>query len=329
MITKSIELLEGLRHENGLFSASSSVKTGYKLAWIRDNIYEAIGLEALDIQNAVRTYQTILDILLKHEFKIDYAIKEKPEHSYQYIHARYDPSTLNEIYEPWGNKQNDAVGLFLFKIGELLEKGIRVLRNSDDERIIQKLIYYLESIQYWNDEDNGIWEEYEEVHASSVGACLVGLIKLSKFFNVKEELIENGRNSLDSLLPRESLTKDVDLALLTLIWPFNIVNNKQRELILNNVESKLLRKNGVIRYLGDKYYSLDEKEAEWTMGLVFLSIIYKSLGNFEMYKYYLHRTLDVINGNGELPELYYGNTNQHNDNSPLGWAQSLFIVALN
>ncbi len=328
MLSKSIELLESLRHENGLFSASNSDKTGYKLAWIRDNIYEAIGLEVVNILEAIKTYHTILDILLKHEYKIDYAIKEKPEHSYQYIHARYDPNTLNELYEPWGNKQNDAVGLLLFKVADLLDKGINIIRNEDDKRIIKKLINYLETIEYWNDKDNGIWEEYEEVHASSVGACLAALIKISKYFEVKQESIEKGKESLNNLLPNESETKEVDLALLTLIWPFNIVNKEQRDIILNNVETKLLRNKGVIRYRGDKYYNKEGKEAEWTMGLAFLALIYKQLNNFEKYKKYLNKTIEVLNENGELPELYYGESSEHNENSPLGWSQSLLIVAL-
>ena len=328
MISKSIELLESLRHENGLFSASNSNKTGYKLAWIRDNIYEAIGLESVDIFKAIQTYHSILNILLKHEYKIDHAIKQKPEHSYQYIHARYDPNNLNEIYEPWGNKQNDAIGLFLFKIADLLDNKINILRNEDDKRIIQKLINYLETIEYWNDQDNGIWEEYEEVHASSVGACLAALIKISKYFEVKQKLIDKGKESLNNLLPNESITKDVDLALLTLIWPFNIVTEEQRNKILNNAEGKLLRNKGVIRYVGDKYYN-NGKEAEWTMGLTFLALIYKELKNFDKYRYFLQRTINVLNENGELPELYYGESKEHNENSPLGWSQSLLIVALN
>jgi len=29
-----------------------------------------------------------------------------------------------------------------------------------------------------------------------------------------------------------------------------------------------------------------------------------------------------------VPELYYSNTNEPNENTPLGWSESLFIVAL-
>ena len=34
-----------------------------------------------------------------------------------------------------------------------------------------------------------------------------------------------------------------------------------------------------------------------------------------------------MNSKGELPELYYSNSNIHNENSPLGWAQAMYMVA--
>jgi len=41
-------------------------------------------------------------------------------------------------------------------------------------RILVKLVQYLESIRYWEDKGHGMWEEKEEVQASSIGACLAG-----------------------------------------------------------------------------------------------------------------------------------------------------------
>jgi GH15 family glucan-1,4-alpha-glucosidase len=328
MIEKSISILKNLQSENGLFSASSSnVTTGYHRAWIRDNIYEALGLEVMNQYNdVIMMYQTLLDILLKHEYKIDWAIKEKPDAKFKYIHPRYEIDTLNEIHEEWGNKQNDAIGALLFKIGELESKNIRILRNDNDLRIIKKLIDYLASIEYWHDLDNGIWEENEEVHASSVGACVAGLKKISKIINVPKWLIKKGEETLNNLLPRESLTKDVDLALLSLIYPYNIVSKDIAKKILHNIETKLVRKKGVIRYKDDYYYNNGIGEAEWTMGFPWLAIIYYQMNNNKKYYYYLAKSIMAINKKGELPELYYGKTNKHNENSPLGWSQALFIV---
>ncbi len=46
----------------------------------------------------------------------------------------------------------------------------------------------------------------------------------------------------------------------------------------------------------------------------------------DKHAYYMRKTLEVMNEKGELPELYYANTDHHNENSPLGWSQALFLV---
>ncbi len=326
-IMKSFQVLNNLRHPNGLFSAASrTVSTGYDRSWIRDNIYEAMGLETIDPVLAVRTYHALLDILLKHEAKIDWAIKAKPAYAYQYIHARYDARSMEEIWEEWGNKQNDAIGALLFKVADMMDKGNIILRDSDDYMIVQKLVNYLASVEYWHDADNGMWEESEEVHASSVGACVAGLMRISSYVNVPQWLIEKGKQKLDQLLPMESETKETDLALLSLIYPYDIVTEEQREQILRNVEEKLLRNRGVIRYMNDQYYN-QEGEAEWCFGLPWLAIIYKSMGNTAKYRFYMQKTLDAMNDNDELPELYFAGSDEHNENTPLGWAQAMFLIA--
>ena len=325
----SHKAIKNLQHSSGLFSAAKkSVLTGYNLAWIRDNVYISLGLEAVnDVKSLKKLYGALLNTLLRHEYKIDHAIQKKPEHAFQYIHARYHPITLHEIHEPWGNKQNDAVGALLFKIGDLEEKRIKVLRDENDLRIVQKLVDYLNSVEYWHDKDNGMWEENEEVHASSVGACVAGLKKAKGIANVPEELIQKGEDALKVILPKESETKDVDMALLSLIYPYDIANGEQRIMILENIEKNLLREKGVIRYKGDIYYN-KEGEAEWTMGLPWLAIIYKNLGLLNKHEFFLEKTFEAMNGNKELPELYFANSSEHNENSPLGWSQALFLVSL-
>ncbi|MBD3354828.1 glycoside hydrolase family 15 [Candidatus Woesearchaeota archaeon] len=328
MTAKSIQILRKLQAPSGLMMASQAgVTTGYNKAWLRDNVYESLGFEAVKNKKAVvKIYTALLDILLKHEEKIDWAIKEKPDARFKYIHARYDPYTFEEIWGDWGNKQNDAIGAILFKIGELEEKGINIIRNRYDIQILQKLVWYLESIEYWHDKDNGVWEENEEVHASSVGACVAGLRKIGKLVDVSEELIQKGQEKLDELLPRESLTKETDLALLSLIYPYNIASAKQRKQILKNVEENLVRKRGVIRYKDDAYYNKNG-EAEWTMGFPWLAIIYKQLNKPAKYAKYMRKAVEVMNDKGEMPELYFSGSSIHNENSPLGWSQALYLAA--
>ena len=321
--------LRELQYPNGLFSASSKdVSTGYNVAWIRDNIYEALGLETnKDIQSIKRTYHALFDIFRKYEFKIDWILKEKPVMGFQYIHPRYDPHNYEEIEGPWGWKQNDAIGAFLFKVGDLYQKGIKVFRDEKDVEIIQKLVHYLASIEYWHDPDNGVWENEEEVHASSIGACVAGLKAVQSLVYVPEVLIQYGQKALDEMLPRESHTKETDLALLTLIYPFNVVNDNQRAEILWNVEKKLVRERGVVRYDGDPYYS-NGSEAEWCFGLPWLAKIYKDMGNMEKYKHYIKMTHKVINQDYDIPELYYADSAMHNENTPLGWAAAMYLIAV-
>lgn len=336
LIDRHIEILKGLQMDSGLFLASKQdVPTGYDKSWLRDNFYETIAFEVIgDWKTVEKTYDAILAIFLKHEEKIDWAIREKPTASYQYIHARFHPETFDEFWEEWGNKQNDAIGCILFRIGQLeRQTNHSVLKNHDRVRIVNKLIMYLESIEYWDDPDSGMWEGGEELHASSVGACVAGLRALRGIpgITVPLELIQKGEKVLHELLPRESESKFVDLALLSLIWPYNVVNESQRDQILTNVEYHLRKNRGVIRYKGDHYYNKNNdgfsEEAEWTFGLAWLSIIYQNIGNKEKAQKLLK---DLIADDTEqgMPELYFSNSDEFNDNTPLGWSESLFVVAL-
>lgn len=336
-VKEHLDVLGKLQSSSGLYLAAAreGVSTGYDKAWLRDNFYATLAFEAAGDWKGVRkTWRTVLDLFLKHEDKIDWAVKNRPHESFQYIHARYDPETFEEFWEEWGNKQNDAVGAVLYKFAELEEKGHSVLETDEDRRMIGKLVEYLNSLEYWHDPDNGVWEEYEEIHASSVGAVVGALRKLESFsfVSIPEGMIEKGEEALRALLPRESETKFTDLALLSLLYPYDVVSSEMEQTILENVEYHLVKKNGVIRYKCDHYYNKNKdgwsEEAEWTMGFPWLSIIYTERGNQEKAGYYLEKSATALTKEGLLPELYYSNSNQENENTPLGWSESLYVVAL-
>ncbi|MCX7928868.1 MAG: glycoside hydrolase family 15 protein [Patescibacteria group bacterium] len=336
LIDKHVRILKSLQYPSGLFAASSKdAPTGYDKSWLRDNFYETLAFEVIgDWGTVERTYRAILNIFLKYEWKIDQAIRERPKYSHEYIHARFHPETFEEFWESWGNKQNDAVGCILYRIGELeMHLNRSILKTHDHYRIVNKLVRYLESLQYWQDCDSGMWEEDEELHASSVGACVAGLKSIAKVPHVEVPLtlIRKGQIALNNLLPRESKRKFVDLSLLSLIWPYNVVNQNQAREILENVEYHLLRDKGVIRYKGDRYYNKNEdgvsEEAEWTFGLSWLAIIYQNMGYYEK-AFELVKTLISIDTPLGMPELYFSNSSEFNANTPLGWSESLFIIAL-
>lgn len=336
LIEKHTKILKSLQTKSGLFLASKAdVSTGYDKSWLRDNFYETMAFEVIgDWGSVEKTYRAILEIFLKHEEKIDTAIKNKPIHSYQYIHARFHPETFDEFWEEWGNKQNDAVGCILHKIGELeINQKRSILKTHDHERIVNKLVRYLEAIEYWHDPDSGMWEENEELHASSVGACVAGLKSIMRvpWIEVPYQLVRRGQRSLNALLPRESEKKFVDLSLLSLIWPYHVVSDEQRDEILANVEYHLKRDRGVIRYKGDQYYNKNKdgysEEAEWTFGLAWLAIIYEQMGDSRRARDLINDLIGVDTPDG-LPELYFSNSPEYNENTPLGWSESLFIVAM-
>jgi phosphorylase kinase alpha/beta subunit len=336
LISQHLSILKSLQYNSGLFAASSKkVSTGYDKSWLRDNFYECLAFVVMNDWDTVeKTYEAILQILLKHEHKIDYAIAKKPMYKHEYIHARFHPETFDEFWEEWGNKQNDAVGAILFMIGELEHHHKKIIiKNKDHVRIINKLVQYLNSIEYWHDFDSGVWEENEEVHTSSVGACVAGLKSVARlqWINVPPELIAKGEEGLRILLPRESNTKFVDLAQLSLIYPYNVVDKRQAEEIVHNVEYHLLKENGVIRYKNDHYYNKNpdgySEEAEWCFGLSWLAIIYENWGRRDWAQHYIEMMLKTETKKG-VPELYFSNSKKYNQNTPLGWAESLFIVAL-
>lgn len=337
-IQRHVAILKRLQQPSGLFLAAADrgVETGYDKSWLRDNFYEVMAFEELeDWDTVAQTWHALLDIFLKHEDKIAWAVKERPRFTYQYIHARYHPETFEEFWEEWGNKQNDAVGCILYALANLEQKGHSMMRSDDDRRIVQRLAEYLGTLEYWHDPDNGVWEEYEEVHCSSIGACVAGLeaVKTIGLADVPDTVIQAGKESLDARLPRESSTKFTDLALLSLIFPYHVVAKEQEDAILRNLEYHLARDKGVIRYVFDRYYNGNDdgysEEAEWTMGFPWLSIIYRERGEHEKADYWLNQARTALDTDGKLPELYYSHTNKPNENNPLGWSESLYIIALN
>jgi GH15 family glucan-1,4-alpha-glucosidase len=336
VIQRHLNNLRKLITPTGLFLASSNeVTTGYDKAWLRDNVYEALAFEYAGEWDVVaKDYHTLLDIFDKHIDKINWATTNKPFESWQFIHARYNPETLEEFWESWGNKQHDAVGAVLFKLADFEAKGKSMLRNQQDRRTVQTLIYYICNVEYWHDADSGMWEEAEEVHASSIGAVVAALKKWKEVggMDVDQDAIDRGEAALNALLPRESETKFTDLALLSLIYPYNVVKPDMAEQIVENLVYHLAKDRGVMRYKFDEYYNKNEdgysEEAEWCFGLSWLAIAYKKLGDNAKAQEYLDKATNTVTKDGKIPELYLSHSDEPNENTPLGWSESMYVAAL-
>lgn len=325
-----------LQTDSGLFTASSQgVVTGYDKAWLRDVFFIVYSFyETGDYATTKQAAKALLQIFAKHQDKIHWAIDNRPYETWQYIHARFHPETFEEFWEEWGNKQHDAVGEVLNLLVTLELDGESVIETEEERRVTQKIVEYLGSIEYWHDPDNGIWEENMEVHASSIGSCVAALKKAKQveWLEVPDEYITRGEEALRALLPRESVTKFADLALLTLLYPFRVTTEEETQEILRNVTYHLERDKGVIRYKLDRYYNQNDdgysEEAEWCFGHSWLAIIYAERGERDLAERYLALARSCVTKDGFVPELYYSHTDNPNENTPLGWAESMYVIAL-
>ncbi|WP_017378660.1 glycoside hydrolase family 15 protein [Paenisporosarcina sp. TG-14] len=324
-INNAIEVLDRMRLPNGAYTAS--ISNDYNYVWIRDVVYTVLPFLQSRSDRYEKAYHALFDLFKRYEWKIDIHREKKPIYLFEHIHSRYS-TELKELSQEWGHAQNDAIGAFLWGVGEGVSNGQKVIRDDKDLAIVQKLVDYLECLQYWQAKDNGMWEENIELHASSVGACVAGLHAVKMLVNVKPELIRKGEETLRFLLPRESETKETDLALLSLIYPYRIVERKMALKIIEMVSERLERTNGCIRYQNDQYYN-EGSEAEWCFGLPWMGLCYFELGLYNKAYEYINKTERIIPDNWEIPELYIGGKNVPNGNTPLAWSVSLSYLFLN
>ena len=337
-VLHSYQILDQLRLPHGLYLASSS--KDYHYVWLRDSFYMSLPYLEQNNQIYEMTYHRILDLFREYEWKLDIHTVQKPREQWEYIHSRYSAMDVREIDTPWGHAQHDAIGAILWGIGIGHQRGKHIIRDKKDHEIVQKLVGYLGCVQYWEDADNGMWEEWRELHSSSVGACVAGLQAVRDIVFVPGEWINKGYQALSNLFPRESSDRPFDLAQLSLIFPYRVLNGNEAKMIVDQVETYLLRERGIIRYKGDSYYSTVEHEgrhhdlpfyygteAEWTFGLPWLALCHLELGAMEKANHYIKQTEKVMLADGSLPELYFAKSADYNPNTPLGWGSAMYIMA--
>ena len=363
--------LEQLRQINGGYIASPySGEAGYDrydVYWLRDIMYATIANEYLGSYDKVKqSYRVVLTVFEKFHGKIIRGIRKKPDLQRAkgaVVHARVHPYTLEEITDEWGHHQLDIFGLFLFKSGDLMKQGFSILDTNERVQVVKDILSYLWTARWDSEPDFGMWEEGPELHASSVGAVLAGLtmwhdhgfydykyrsrIDIADLIPVSERFLEDGARSLSRILPRESESRPYDLAQLSLLWPYNILKDQfaLQEEIIDSIEKHLVRAHGVVRYPGDRYFSTNPNEpfgheAEWPIGLAWLSIVYAKMvaqamrvgtsqasvqRYLERARLHLSHLEEVATDDGRIAELYTGGKPNHN--LPLGWAQSLYVVA--
>jgi phosphorylase kinase alpha/beta subunit len=366
-LERSFKQLESLRRINGGYIAAPNPGKpdgtwAYNVMWLRDIMFATYANEYLgNMEPMLKSYELVMTIMMKHSTELCRAVRKKPDFSNWALHARFHPTTLDEITPDWGHHQLDVLGLFLYKTGDLIKKGHNVIKTSEQRELVKDVIQYLFTMRWETEPDFGMWEEGPEVHSSSVAAVLAGLtmwfddghyhykylhdIDLTKIVPVSERYFDIGTDALKRMLPKESESRPYDFAQLSLIWPYNIVDEDMAKTIIDQVEKHLLRKYGVIRYIGDHYFNSNQKqkegnEAEWPLGIAWLAIVHNKMASrisatkkdlkvaikhLKKAKEYLLK-MDELMVEGAIPELYV--KGKPNENKPLAWAHSFHIIAL-
>ncbi|TPE54512.1 phosphorylase kinase [Maribrevibacterium harenarium] len=384
----------------GLFPASTSINShgNYTDAWVRDNVYSIQAVWALYLANkrasdphkraheleyaCIKMMRGLLFAMMRQAHKV-----ERFKHTLNpldALHAKYDTKTGLETVadDAWGHLQVDATSFYLLMLAQMTKAGSVVIYTQDELNFIQNLIYYIS--RTYRTPDYGIWERGNkvnngkaEINASSVGmakAAMEALDGLNLFgeqgpdwavIHSFPDAVARAGSVLESLLPKESRSKEVDSALLSILsilsFPAFAVNDEQlKRRTRKEIMDKLAGNYGCKRFLLDGhqtvledpsriYYEYDELinfehiESEWPLFFTYLYIDRLFAGDWERANFYRYRLEELMvekDGQRLLPELYYvpqesilaekenpgSQKRVPNDNLPLVWAQSLYIV---
>ncbi|MCB5162438.1 glycoside hydrolase family 15 protein [Marinomonas algarum] len=381
----------------GLFPASTSINNhgNYTDAWVRDNVYSIQAVWALylaykrasnpqkrahELEFAcVKMMRGLLFAMMRQSHKV-----EKFKHSLDpkdALHAKYDTKTGLEAVadDAWGHLQIDATSFYLLMLAQMTKAGSKIIFSREEFNFVQNLIYYIS--RTYRTPDYGIWERGNkvnngkaEINASSVGmakAAMEAMDGLNLFGNNGPEwavvhsfadAVARAGSVLQSLLPKESRSKEVDSAILSIIgFPAFAVNDEHlARRTRKEILSKLGGEYGCKRFLLDGhqseledqsriYYEYSELinfehiESEWPLFFTYLYIDRLFARDWESANFYRHKLESLMvekDGQMLLPELYYvpqenilaekenpgSQKRLPNDNLPLVWAQSLFLV---
>jgi len=382
---------------SGLLPASTAVNLhgDYTDAWVRDNVYSILAAWGLALayrrveekqgrtyvleQSVVKLMRGLLTAMMRQAPKVE---KFKQfQNPMDALHAKYDTKSGACVVadHEWGHLQLDATSLFLLMLAQMTASGLRIIFTIDEVNFVQNLVHYIS--RTYRTPDYGIWERghkinhgIAELNASSIGMAKAALEALSGFnlfgkdggqasvVHVISDDIARTRITLESLLPRESISKEADSAVLSITgFPAFAVDNqpiraKTEAIICEKLEGRF----GCKRFLLDghqtviedshrQYYDPHELkqfmaiECEWPLFFTYLLLTNLFTGDNEAatrYRNKLENLLVEQNGQQLLPELYvvpvdsiaaekadpHSQERVPNENIPLVWAQSLFML---
>ncbi|CBY35267.1 unnamed protein product [Oikopleura dioica] len=269
----------------------SSTGTEDKHAWIRDNLWAVQSVWALCLSyrkfgdtddarakfqmlagSATKTMRSLLMCMMRQSSKIECFKKTKATEDA--IHAKFNVRTLSTVVgdHDWGHLQLDATGLFVLQLAQMTASGLQIVLSLEEVDFIQNLVFYIESA--YKTVDYGIWERGDktnhgvpELNASSIGMCLAALEAIDgldlfqcqggyrSIIHVSPDEKARCQDVLESLLPRESKSKEVGAALLPVVlYPaFALSNADIVTKTLAVIDVKLQGRFGYIRFQRDGY----------------------------------------------------------------------------
>jgi phosphorylase kinase alpha/beta subunit len=381
----------------GLLPASTAVNAhgDYTDAWVRDNVYSILAVWGLALAYrkvdedqgrtfelegcVVRLMRGLLFAMMRQAPKVE-AFKQTQSPS-DALHAKYGTRTGHTVVgdHQWGHLQLDATSLFLLMLGQMTASGLHLIFTIDEVNFVQNLIYYIG--RAYQTPDYGIWERgnkinsgQAELNASSVGMAKAALESLNglDLFGVRGsqasvlhalgDEVARSRMTLESLLPWESSSKEVDAALLSVIgFPaFAVEDAELAALTRTRIVERLQGRYGCKRFGRDGHQTVVEDhsrlhyeagelkqfegiESEWPLFFTYLLLdchFRHDTAGVQEYRRLLNEVLVERDGFLLLPELYYvpaesidaerarphSQARVPNANVPLVWAQSLLYL---
>ncbi|MCP5298122.1 MAG: glycoside hydrolase family 15 protein [Chromatiaceae bacterium] len=381
----------------GLLPASTAVTAhgDYTDAWVRDNVYsilaawglglayrrldESDGRTVLLEQSVVKLMRGLLIAMMRQSAKVERF--KQTQDPLDALHAKYDTASGDPVVgdDEWGHLQLDATSLFLLMLAQMTASGLRIVFTIDEVNFVQNLVHYIG--RAYRTPDFGIWERgnkinhgIAEVNSSSVGMAKAALEAMSGFnlfgagggqasvMHVVPDEVARARITLESNLPSESLSKEVDAATLSVVgYPaFAVEDAELVEATLSEVVTKLEGRYGCKRFLRDGHqtsiedhkrlhYEPEEMlqfehiECEWPLFFAYLLLHHLFRGDERKARTYREKLEGLLverDGDLLLPELYrvpvdridaerddpHSQAREPNENVPLVWAQSLYIL---
>ncbi|XP_054916044.1 phosphorylase b kinase regulatory subunit beta isoform X2 [Poeciliopsis prolifica] len=295
--------------------------------------------------SAIKCMRGILYCYMRQADKVE-EFKNDPRPS-KCLHSVFNVDTGDEVYTygDYHHLQIDAVSLFLLYLVEMICSGLQIIYNTDEVSFIQNLVFCVE--RAYRVPDYGMWErgsKYNngstELHSSSVGLAKAALEAINGFnlfgnqgcswsvIFVDLDAHNRNRQTLSSLLPRESRSHNTDAALLpTISYPaFAVDDDALYSQTLDKIVRKLRGKYGFKRFLRDGYRTANEDknrryykpaemklfdgiECEFPMFFIYMMIDGVFRGNKAQVKEYQDLLEPIIfqsfEGHAVIPKYYY------------------------